>query len=72
MVYHQHSYAEAAIRKLQVKLVNAQKFVISNDLIDHAIEASLSRPYVLNQMIKLCQDMDKAKYSDKEQDSIKE
>ena len=26
----------------------------------------------LNQMIKLCQDMDKAKYSDKEQDSIKE
>ena len=50
--YHQHSYAEAAIRKLQVKLVNAQKFVISNDLIDHAIEASLSRPYVLNQMIK--------------------
>ena len=50
--YHQHSYAEAAIRKLQVKLVNAQKFVISNDLIDHAIEASLSRPYVLNEMIK--------------------
>ena len=52
MGYHQHSYAEAAIRKLQVKLVNAQKFVISNDLIDHAIEASLSRPYVLNEMIK--------------------
>ena len=50
--YHQHSYAEAAIRKLQVKLVNSQKFVISNDLIDHAIEASLSRPYVLNEMIK--------------------
>ena len=52
MGYHQHSYAEAAIRKLQVKLVNAQKFVISNDLIDHAIEASLSRPFVLNEMIK--------------------
>ena len=52
MGYQHHSYSQAAIRQMQVKLVNAQKFVISNDLIDHAIEASMSRPYVLNEMIK--------------------
>jgi glycosyltransferase involved in cell wall biosynthesis len=50
--YQGGSIAEAKIRETQSMLVNAQKFLVSNYLIDHAIEASMSKPSVMLEMIK--------------------
>ena len=46
------SIAEGKARETQSMLVNAQKFKVSNKLIDHAGEASMSKPHVLLEMIK--------------------
>ena len=46
------SIAEGKVRETQSMLVNAQKFKVSNKLIDHAGEASMSKPHVLLEMIK--------------------
>jgi hypothetical protein len=45
--YQGGSIAEGKIRETQSMLVNAQKFKVSNQLIDHAGEASMSKPHVL-------------------------
>jgi len=50
--YQGGSIAEAKIRQTQSMLVNAQKFLVSNHLIDHAVEASMSKPSVMLEMIK--------------------
>ena len=50
--YQGGSIAEGKIRETQSMLVNAQKFKVSNQLIDHAGEASMSKPHVLLEMIK--------------------
>ena len=46
------SIAEGKARETQSMLVNAQKFKVSNKLIDHAGEASMSKPHVLLEMMK--------------------
>ena len=46
------SIAEGKIRETQSALVQAQKFIVSNKLIDHAVEASMSKPKVLLEMMK--------------------
>ena len=47
------SIAEGKARETQSMLVNAQKFKVSNKLIDHAGEASMSKPHVLLEMIHI-------------------
>ena len=49
------SIAEGKARETQSMLVNTQKFKVSNKLIDHAGEASMSKPHVLLEMMKKLQ-----------------
>ena len=44
--------AKGMARKVQTKLATAQKFVISNKLIDHIAEASMVKPDAMLEMIK--------------------
>ena len=50
--YKGGSIADGAIRKAQSQLVQSQKFVVSNNLMEHACEASMAEPDVLNTMIQ--------------------
>ena len=50
--YKGGSIAEGKMRQMQSQLVQSQKFVVSNKLIEHACEASMANPQALNQMIK--------------------
>ena len=46
------SVAESMTRQLQVELVESQKFVISNSLVNHAMQASFSNPSVILDMLQ--------------------
>jgi hypothetical protein len=49
--YQGGSIAEGKIRQLQSQLVQSQKFVVNDKLIEHACEASMVKPSTLNTMI---------------------
>ena len=46
------SIAEGMARKTQLDIVKAQKFVISDNLVKHAVEASMSKPSILLDMLQ--------------------
>ena len=46
------SIAEGMARKPQLDIVKAQKFVISDNLVKHAVEASMSKPSILLDMLQ--------------------
>ena len=50
--YKGGKYAEAARRNTQASIATAQKFVVSNSLVEHAFLASMSRPKYLIDMLQ--------------------
>ena len=47
------SIAEGTVRKLKTQLVQAQKFVVSDSLVDEVVSASMSKPSVLDNMAQI-------------------
>ncbi len=45
-------YAEGMRRNVQTEIVTAQKFVLSKSLIEHAVQASMSKPEILFNMLE--------------------
>ena len=45
-------YAEGMRRNIQTEIVTAQKFVLSKGLIDHAVQASMSKPETIFNMLE--------------------
>jgi hypothetical protein len=50
--YKGGKYAEAMRRNVQANIATAQKFVVSNSLVEHAFMASMSRPKYLIDMLR--------------------
>lgn len=52
VAYKGGKYAEAMRRNVQANIATAQKFVVSNSLVEHAFMASMSRPKYLIDMLR--------------------
>ena len=50
--YDGGKYAEAMRRNVQSQIITAQKFVVSNSLVEHAVLASMARPKHLLEMLQ--------------------
>jgi len=52
MTYYGGKYAEAMRRNVQANIATAQKFVVSNSMVEHAYLASMARPKSLLEMLQ--------------------
>jgi len=50
--WHGGKYAEGMRRNVQTEIVTAQKFVLGKGLIEHAVQASMSKPEILFNMLE--------------------